>query len=228
MTAKTGQFIAVVGPSGCGKSSVVALLERFYDPTSGTIRIDEQPLADMSPGAYRSHVAWVPQEAALYPNSIQQNVLLGLGSNPGPDEGQVEASLRAANAWDFVSSLPDGVHTLCGTNGSHLSGGQKQRIAIARALIRRPKLLLLDEATSALDTASESIVQQSLHYESSRRDTVTLAVAHRLSTIKHADCIYVFDGGRIVEKGTHDDLVAQDGIYKKLCDVQSLDAGTGL
>ncbi|WQF80927.1 Putative Type 1 protein exporter [Colletotrichum destructivum] len=245
IVAGSGEFVALVGPSGCGKSTAVALLERFYDPVSGTVRVDNRDLAEMNPEAYRARAALVQQEATLYPSSIRENVLLGLPrpssssssssssspglSEPGDDERRVEAALRAANAWEFVVSLPEGVNTLCGVNGSQLSGGQRQRVAIARALIRNPRLLILDEATSALDTASERVVQRALGrgaagdgVDGSRRGRITVAVAHRLSTIKDADRIYVFDGGRVVEQGRHNELIALGGMYKKLCEAESL------
>ncbi|KAK1973662.1 LOW QUALITY PROTEIN: P-loop containing nucleoside triphosphate hydrolase protein [Colletotrichum cereale] len=224
---KSGEFVALVRASGCGKSTVISLLERFYDPTSGSIKIDGIKLAEMNPDAYRSHVAMVQQEPTLYPTSIRENALLGRGSS-GPsskpqetDDEAVEKAFRVANSWEFVISLPEGIRTLCGTNGSQLSGGQRQHIAIARALIRKPRLLLLDEATSALDTESEKIVQSAL-VMSDAGDRATVAVAHRLSTIRDADRICVFNGGRIVEQGTHAGLLAQGGIYKKLCEAQSL------
>jgi ATP-binding cassette, subfamily B (MDR/TAP), member 1 len=205
---------------------MVSLLERFYDPTSGAINIDgSAALTDISPRLYRNRVALVQQEPALFPESIRENIAAGL--DIGPDEqalvkdDALEAACRAANAWDFVSSLPEGLNTLCGQGGSQLSGGQRQRIAIARALIRNPSIILLDEATSALDTESERVVQKALMSVAASGDRITIAVAHRLSTIRDADKICVFYQGRIVEAGTHDELVSQNGIYKQMCDAQS-------
>ncbi|KAI5925484.1 ABC transporter [Camillea tinctor] len=223
---KQGDFVALVGASGSGKSTMVAMLERFYDPTSGTIRVDSESLTALNPIAYRSKLALVQQEPTLYPGSIRDNVLLGLEDEglPAADlEAKVEAALRAANAWDFVMSLPEGAGTPCGTSGSQLSGGQRQRIAIARALIRDPNVLLLDEATSALDSESERLVQKALAAAAASRARITVAVAHRLSTIKDAGRIYVFQEGRIVEAGTHEELLAMGNIYKKMCEAQSLD-----
>ncbi|KAI1635486.1 ABC transporter [Biscogniauxia mediterranea] len=225
---KQGDFIALVGASGSGKSTMIAMLERFYDPTSGTIIVDSDPLAALNPVAYRSKIALVQQEPTLYPRSIRDNVLLGLED---ADEelpaaildAKVESALRAANAWDFVMSLPEGMNTPCGTSGSQLSGGQRQRIAIARALIRDPNVLLLDEATSALDSESERLVQKALAAAAASKARITVAVAHRLSTIKDASRIYVFQRGRIVEAGTHEELLALGNIYKKMCEAQSLD-----
>lgn len=217
---------------------MIALLERFYDPTSGTILIDgSDKMSDLNPWLYRNKVALVQQEPTLFPVSIRSNVSMGIdfdldsaSSNdherkgmPSADEASIERALRAANAWDFVSSLPEGLDTPCGASGSQLSGGQKQRIAIARALIRNPKVLLLDEATSALDTDSERVVQAALMEAAGAGDRITIAVAHRLSTIRGADCIFVFYNGRIVEAGTHGDLVHQGGMYKQMCEAQSLD-----
>ncbi|KAG5790319.1 hypothetical protein H9Q69_010628 [Fusarium xylarioides] len=228
LTIERGQFVAFVGVSGCGKSTMVSLLERFYDPTSGTIIIDgSAPLTAINPRLYRNRIALVQQEPTLFPETIRENIAAGL--DIGPEEqacvkdDALEAACRAANAWDFVSSLPEGLNTLCGQGGSQLSGGQRQRIAIARALIRDPSIILLDEATSALDTESERVVQRALMDAASSGDRITIAVAHRLSTIRDADKICVFYQGRIVEAGTHDDLVSQNGIYKQMCDAQSLD-----
>ncbi|RDW78871.1 ABC transporter ATP-binding protein [Aspergillus mulundensis] len=244
-----GQFIALVGASGCGKSTMIAMLERFYDPTTGSITIDSTPLSDLNPTSYRNIVALVQQEPTLFQGTIRENIALGLfnpsiaplsptstkrahapgaADNAEPEwtsasDAQIEAALRAANAWDFVASLPSGMHTPAGAGGTQLSGGQRQRIAIARALVRDPKILLLDEATSALDTESERMVQKALGEAARDGDRVTVAVAHRLSTIKGADVICVFWGGRIVERGTHGQLVARGGLYRRMCEAQALD-----
>ncbi|TLS21374.1 uncharacterized protein PpBr36_10203 [Pyricularia pennisetigena] len=224
---KRGQFVALVGASGCGKSTIIAMLERFYDPTTGSIRVGGDPLTELNPRLYRRVVALVQQEPTLFQGSIRENIALGIDGGEGestpPDDAAIERALRAANAWDFVSSLPDGLGTAAGSNGTQLSGGQRQRIAIARALIRDPKILLLDEATSALDTESEKIVQEALGEAAKSGDRITVAVAHRLSTIKDADVICVFFGGRIVEMGTHQELVSLGGMYLKMCEAQSLE-----
>ncbi|PCD31348.1 hypothetical protein AU210_011003 [Fusarium oxysporum f. sp. radicis-cucumerinum] len=226
-----GQFVAFVGASGCGKSTMVSLLERFYDPTNGKITIDgTSSLADLNPRLYRANVSLVQQEPTLFPTSIRENIVMGVDQaygdlvEDGVSDKMVEAACRAANAWDFVSSLPDGLGTPCGTGGSQLSGGQRQRIAIARALIRNPNVILLDEATSALDTESEKVVQAALIEAATSGNRITIAVAHRLSTIFHSDCIFVFHHGRIAEAGSHVDLIAQGGLYKKMCEAQSLEA----
>ncbi|KFG85180.1 ATP-binding cassette multidrug transport protein ATRC [Metarhizium anisopliae] len=233
---RKGQFAAFVGASGCGKSTMIAMLERFYDPSSGNIYIDGDDLTTLNPRLYRKMVSLVQQEPTLFQGSIRENIALGIddpspSSSPKPPttvgttvaDAQIEAALRSANAWDFVSSLPDGLSTAAGSNGTQLSGGQRQRIAIARSLIRNPQVLLLDEATSALDTESEKIVQSALAEAAQEGDRITIAVAHRLSTIKDADVICVFYGGKIVEMGTHGELLAQGGMYKKMCEAQSLD-----
>ncbi|WYZ38615.1 hypothetical protein EsH8_III_000529 [Colletotrichum jinshuiense] len=222
---KKGQFVALVGASGCGKSTMIAMLERFYDPTTGTIRVDGDALTDLNPRLYRQIVALVQQEPTLFQGSIRENIALGIDSDSIAEvpDSQIELACRAANAWDFVSSLPEGLATPCGSSGMQLSGGQRQRIAIARALIRNPRILLLDEATSALDTESEKIVQRALNEAASDGERITIAVAHRLSTVKDADMICVFYGGRIVEAGTHSQLVAKGGMYKKMCEAQNLE-----
>ncbi|KAK4173352.1 putative ATP-binding cassette multidrug transport protein [Triangularia setosa] len=225
---KKGQFVAVVGASGCGKSTIIGLLERFYDASTGTVRIASDPLPTLNPRHYRAIVSLVQQEPTLFQGTIQENIALGLDDSDMPAEkdadlsSRVEAALRAANAWDFVCSLPDGVATFAGSKGNQLSGGQRQRIAIARALIRNPQILLLDEATSALDSESERIVQDALAEAAKEGDRITVAVAHRLSTIKDADLICVFHAGKIVEAGTHVSLVGKNGIYKQMCEAQNL------
>ncbi|CRK24119.1 hypothetical protein BN1708_003810 [Verticillium longisporum] len=233
MNIQPGQFVALVGASGCGKSTMIAMLERFYDPTTGTIKIASSPLPTLNPRLYRRLVALVQQEPTLFQGTIRENIALGLDDDPldassektaaAVPDSRIEAALRAANAWTFVSSLPQGLATPASANGTQLSGGQRQRIAIARALIRDPAILLLDEATSALDTESEKIVQGALAEAAKAGDRITVAVAHRLSTVKDADCICVFYGGRIVEMGTHAELVALGGMYRKMCEAQALD-----
>ncbi|KXH37252.1 ATP-binding cassette sub-family B member 5 [Colletotrichum simmondsii] len=223
-----GQFVAFVGASGCGKSTMIALLQRFYDPTSGSIVIDDtDSLTDLSPRLYRSKLALVQQEPTLFPDTIRENIKAGIDFNSHKEvvanDSVIEAACRAANAWDFVSSLPEGLNTPCGHGGSQLSGGQRQRIAIARALVRNPDVILLDEATSALDTESEKVVQKALLEAAGTDNRITIAVAHRLSTIREADKICVFYGGRIVETGTHNALIELGGMYKKMCEAQSLD-----
>jgi ATP-binding cassette subfamily B (MDR/TAP) protein 1 len=203
---------------------MISMLERFYDPVAGHIKIDTTQLDSMNPWLYRNQVALVQQEPTLYPGTIRENVSMGAPSKNTSmtSDEDIEAACRAANALDFISSLPDGLGTLCGANGTQLSGGQRQRIAISRALLRDPRLLLLDEATSALDTQSERIVQDALNEAAAQGDRITIAVAHRLSTIRHADLICVFDGGKIVESGTHEHLLRNGRLYPKMCEAQNL------
>ncbi|KAK9234565.1 P-loop containing nucleoside triphosphate hydrolase protein [Lipomyces kononenkoae] len=221
---KKGQYVALVGASGCGKSTTVGLIEEFYRPLAGQILFDGHDVNSLNIGNYRSHLALVQQEPVLYAATIRDNIKMGSLENPDDisDERLVEVC-KQANIHDFIASLPDGYDTLCGTKGVLLSGGQKQRIAIARALIRQPKVLLLDEATSALDSESERIVQAAL--DQAAKGRTTIAVAHRLSTIQNADRIYVFDGGKIIEEGTHFELLANQGKYYELVQAQALDAG---
>lgn len=213
--------MAFVGPSGHGKSSLVSLLERYYDPITGRIKFDGTDISAMSLKSYRSNLSLVQQEPTLYQGTIRENVALGLESDATDD--QIVDACRQANIYDFVLSLPDGLATACGTRGTLFSGGQRQRIAIARALIRKPRLLILDEATSALDTESERIVQAAL--EKAKEGRTTVAIAHRLSTIMNADQIFVLVNGNIVERGNHEELVKRKGVYHDMCLGQALDKG---
>jgi ATP-binding cassette subfamily B (MDR/TAP) protein 1 len=220
LSIKSGKMVAFVGASGCGKSTMIALLQRFYDPTSGELRADGQDVKGMDRCKYRRDIALVQQEPVLYQGSIRENISLGI-EKIDPTEAQIIEACKSANVWDFISSLPEGLGTACGNQGLSLSGGQRQRIAIARALIRKPHLLLLDEATSALDTESERVVKEALDRAAEGRTTI--AVAHRLSTIRDADAIAVFARGNIVELGTHDELVDKKGMYYEMVLGQSLD-----
>lgn len=216
---RPGMFAAFVGPSGCGKSTIISLIQRFYDPNSGRITINDDDISSLSPSLYRRCMSLVQQEPPLYIGSVRQNITLSVDYEPSEEE--VKEACRLANVLDFVSSLPEGLDTPCGSKGTQFSGGQRQRIAVARALIRKPRLLLLDEATSALDTQSEKLVQKALDDAMSSRTTV--AVAHRLSTTRDADVIFVIEDGRIAESGTHKELERQRGRYYAMCLAQSLD-----
>lgn len=198
---------------------MISLLERFYDPITGRICSDGTDIRELCPRKYRRDVALVQQEPVLYQGSVRDNIAMGVETEV--TDAQVEAAAKQSNINEFVASLPEGFATMCGSRGTQLSGGQRQRIAIARALIREPRLLLLDEATSALDTESERVVQGALEKAQSGRTTI--AVAHRLSTIKGADLIMVFARGKIVESGTHQELLSKRGVYFEMCLGQSLD-----
>ncbi|KAK9463541.1 P-loop containing nucleoside triphosphate hydrolase protein [Lipomyces oligophaga] len=219
LTVKPGQYIALVGSSGCGKSTTIGLIESFYLPTKGQILLDGEDIQNLNINSYREHIALVSQEPVLYAGSIRYNIALGTPREVTDEE--IYAVARSANIHDFIMSLPDGYDTLCGNKGTLLSGGQKQRVAIARALIREPKILLLDEATSALDSESEKIVQEAL--DKAAKGRTTIAVAHRLSTIQNADVIYVFEDGRILEHGTHEELLANKSKYFELVQLQALE-----
>ncbi|CAI4215908.1 unnamed protein product [Parascedosporium putredinis] len=218
-----GQFAALVGPSGCGKTTIISLLERFYDiaPGDGEILCDGTNIQDYDIFGYRDTLSLVSQEPTLFRGSLRDNILIGVSDPSSISEETLHAVCRSAFIHDFIISLPEGYDTDVGTKGLAMSGGQKQRIAIARALIRNPKVLLLDEATSALDSESEKIVQVAL--EKAREGRTMVAVAHRLSTIQNADVIFVFDEGQIVEKGTHDELIQRRGVYWSMCRNQALD-----
>ncbi|KAI4726474.1 multidrug resistance protein [Aureobasidium sp. EXF-10728] len=219
LTVKPGQYVALVGASGCGKSTTIQLLERFYDPLAGGVYIDGKEISSLNVNNYRSWIALVSQEPTLYQGTVKENILLGADRENVPQEA-IEQACKDANIYDFIMSLPDAFDTIVGSKGSMLSGGQKQRIAIARALLRDPKILLLDEATSALDSESEKVVQAAL--DKAAKGRTTIAVAHRLSTIQRADMIYVFDAGKVVEAGTHTELLHLRGRYFELVNLQSL------
>ncbi|XP_068013057.1 phosphatidylcholine translocator ABCB4-like isoform X8 [Melanerpes formicivorus] len=213
-----GQTLALVGSSGCGKSTVVQLLERFYDPLHGELFLDGQNARALNVQWLRTQLGIVSQEPILFDCTIAENIAYGDNSRQVSHEEVVHAA-KEANIHSFIESLPKKYSTRVGDKGTQLSGGQKQRIAIARALVRRPRVLLLDEATSALDTESEKIVQEAL--DKAREGRTCIVIAHRLSTIQSADKIAVIDSGRVVEQGTHQQLLAHKGIYYSLVNVQS-------
>ncbi|KAL0097436.1 P-loop containing nucleoside triphosphate hydrolase protein [Phycomyces blakesleeanus] len=223
-TGKAGHTIALVGPSGCGKSTTIGMLQRWYDPISGTVRLDESNVNKYSVGNLRSHMALVGQEPVLFDMTIGENIRFGVDSNKSVTQDMVEDACRAANIHKFIISLPLGYDTRVGDKGSQLSGGQKQRISIARALIRKPRVLLLDEATSALDSESEKLVQTAIDNILEEGGRTTITIAHRLSTIQRADLICVIKGGRVVEQGTHWELLKLNGVYNSLVRQQSLNA----
>jgi len=213
-----GETIALVGPSGGGKTTILSLLPRFYDVTGGRITANGHDLRDLSLHSLRSQIALVTQEPFLFDDTIAANIAYGRSD---PSEDAIIEAARAAAAHDFIMALPQGYQTRVGEAGARLSGGQRQRIAIARAFLKDAPILLLDEATSALDTESEALVQQALERLMAGR--ATLMIAHRLSTVRNADRIYVIDAGKVAEIGTHDELVARDGLYARLARQQSLD-----
>ncbi|KAI8083358.1 p-glycoprotein [Gilbertella persicaria] len=224
LKGKSGQTIALVGPSGCGKSTTIGMLQRWYDPLKGTVRLDNHNVKAFSLHNLRKKMALVGQEPILFDLSIAENIRFGVDQDKKVGQHEVEEACKAANIHKFITSLPDGYQTRVGDKGSQLSGGQKQRIAIARALIRKPKLLLLDEATSALDSESEKLVQQALDSILEEGGRTTITIAHRLSTITNADLICVIKGGRVIEQGNHWSLLKLNGVYSDLVRQQSLNA----
>ncbi|CAJ0942104.1 unnamed protein product, partial [Mesorhabditis belari] len=218
LAAKAGETIALVGESGCGKSTLIQLIERFYSPSSGQLKIGGYKIKDLSLKHLRNHIALVGQEPVLFKGTILENITLGIEGKV--DMERVRKVAKDAHCADFIEALPLGYQTEIGDRGKGLSGGQKQRIAIARALIRDPKILLLDEATSALDTQSEQMVQSALALASKHRTTIS--IAHRLSTIQSCDKIYYIDDGRVMESGTHEELFSKNGFYAKLVRMQAL------
>ncbi|WP_313903019.1 ABC transporter ATP-binding protein [Planococcus salinarum] len=214
-TVKPGETVALVGMSGGGKSTIVSLIPRFYDVTEGGIFMDDHNLKDVSVHTLRDQIGLVLQDSILFSDSVKANILMG---KPDATDAEVEAAAKAANAHTFIELLPEGYDTKVGERGVKLSGGQKQRVAIARVFLKNPPMLILDEATSALDLESEALIQDSLERLASNR--TTLIVAHRLSTITHADQILVIDHGVLAEKGSHDELMKQKGVYYNLFQVQ--------
>ncbi|ARV61098.1 ABC transporter [Nostocales cyanobacterium HT-58-2] len=209
------ETIAIVGPSGAGKSTLLNLLIGFLRPTQGHIYLDGQDMNALDLRTYRQFVSVVPQETILFEGTVRENILYGLQN---VSDSQLQQAIQDANALEFILNLPQGLHTLIGENGTKLSGGQRQRLAIARALVRHPKVLFLDEATASVDTASEALIQEAL--ERLMKNCTTFVVAHRLSTIRKADRIIVLDGGRIVEIGNHQQLLHQNGLYAHLIALQ--------
>ncbi|MGD9829250.1 MAG: ABC transporter transmembrane domain-containing protein [Hyphomicrobiaceae bacterium] len=215
LAIRPGEQVAIVGPSGAGKSTLFALLQRFYDCDAGKVTVDGVDVRRTDPLALRRRLAYVPQEVALFADTVVENIRYGA---PGASLDDVKRAAEAAQAHEFIVRLPNGYDTRLGERGATLSGGQRQRIAIARAILRDAPVLLLDEATSALDAESETLVQKALERVMSGR--TTLVIAHRLATVQKADRIVVMDGGRIVEEGTHSSLVARGGLYARLADLQ--------
>ncbi|KAL6712231.1 hypothetical protein ACN47E_000108 [Coniothyrium glycines] len=214
LSIQPGQFCALVGPSGAGKSTVLALLERFYSPTSGSIRINGLDISRQHGTEFRDDIAYVPQENVLFQGSIKFNIALGARPGHSPTDEEIEEACKLANIHETIVDLPQGYDTLCGSNGSQLSGGQRQRLSIARALVRKPRLLLLDESTSALDAESEKALELGLDRAVKGQGVTVIAIAHRLRTIARADVIFLVEGGKVVDQGRHEELVQRSESYR--------------
>ena len=213
--ARPGQLIALVGPSGAGKTTMTYLIPRLYDPTSGVIRIDGHDLKDLTLESLSQAIGMVTQETYLFHDTIRTNLTY---AKMDATQAEIEAAARAANIHQFIMDLSDGYDTIVGERGYRLSGGEKQRIALARVILKDPRILVLDEATSSLDSESESLIQDALKRVMAGRTSIV--IAHRLSTILAADLILVMDRGKIVERGTHDELIASGGLYSQLYETQ--------
>jgi ATP-binding cassette subfamily B protein len=214
-TAQPGQLVALVGPSGAGKTTVTYLVPRFYDPVKGSVRVDGHDVKDLSLHWLRSQIGIVTQETFLFHATVTENLIY---ARPDATQAEIEAACKAAHIHDFIVGLPEGYETMVGERGYRLSGGEKQRLAIARVLLKDPRILLLDEATSSLDSRSEALIQAALTPLMEGR--TSLVIAHRLSTILAADVILVLDRGRLVEQGTHAELLARGGLYARLYEEQ--------
>ncbi len=219
---RAGEMVAIVGPSGAGKSTLTSLIPRFYDVTRGAVILDGHDVRDLKLGSLRAQIAIVTQEIHLFNDTVRANIAYGSWGRNDNSE-RIEAAARAALADDFIGMLPQGYDTLVGERGLLLSGGQRQRIAIARAILKDAPILILDEATSALDTENEILIQQALNNLMAGRTTIV--IAHRLSTVRRADRIVVLDAGKIAEIGTHDQLVARNGLYRRLYELQFAEVG---
>lgn len=222
ITIKPGQFAALVGASGSGKSTIISLLERFYDPTSGMISVGDVDISSVSHDSYRSNLSLVAQESTLYDASIRDNIALSVSDEYATFDA-IQQAAKSAQIHEFIMSLSEGYDTILGPSGIALSGGQRQRVALARALLRQPRVLLLDEATSNLDSESERLVQKAIERAAGEGGRTVVAVAHRLATVQNADIIFVIGSGRVVESGSHFQLLSKRGVYWQMCQAQALD-----